>query len=50
MDYKDLRKEKASGRRVSKVAEPVSSSSATSDDSLESNLFDIIDSMYEEKE
>ena len=50
VDYKDLRKEKASGRRVSKVAEPVSSSSATSDDSLESNLFDIIDSMYEEKE
>ncbi len=49
VDYKDLRKEKASGRRVNKVAEPVSSGS-TNEDSLESNLFDIIDSMYEEKE
>ena len=66
IDYKDAKLERATGRRVSKtpkiddideeeeVAADVSSHEevevATEDSSLEDNLFDLIDSMYEEKE
>ncbi len=45
VDYKDNTKEKAKGRRSSKSKEePVKN-----DESLEDNLFDLIDSMYEEE-
>lgn len=53
VDYKDTTKEKATGRRVQKFEEKEQQMKRTStydDDGLESNLFDLIDSMYEEKE
>jgi len=64
IDYKDAKLEKATGRRVSKTPkiddieeevvkkEPVSTTEKDLEEngSLEDNLFDLIDSMYEEKE
>lgn len=64
IDYKDSSKEKATGRRVSKDYDeeekknPITDSEmttsvvdkATADPTNDDNLFDLIDSMYEEKE
>ena len=56
VDYKDSRYEKATGRRSSKVVkeevkEEIDVADEAEDETdLEDNLFDLIDSMYEEKE
>lgn len=58
VDYKDSRYEKATGRRISKNVkaeeekeeEIESVNTSDNDVNLEDNLFDLIDSMYEEKE
>lgn len=51
VDYKDTSIEKATGRRSSKVVEEKDKEEITEDDaSLENNLFDLIESMYEDKE
>ena len=55
IDYKDTAKEKATGRRTSKEeskeTEEVSKKTKKDDDNaIEDNLFDLIDSMYEDKE
>lgn len=56
VDYKDSKYEKATGRRISKkekVEEEKTEESINVDNedvNLEDNLFDLIDSMYEEKE
>ena len=47
VDYKDNSIEKATGRRTSKLDKQTSDEEDTS---LENNLFDLIESMYEEKE
>ena len=50
IDYKDSRYEKATGRRTSSSYEPVdvSDENDSNVDSLEDNLFDLIDSIYED--
>ena len=50
IDYKDIRYEKATGRRTS--VEPVHEEEVKEEDkaNLEDNLFDLIDSMYEEED
>ena len=56
IDYKDSRYEKATGRRSNKIVkeEPEEEENIIEEDeedtNLEDNLFDLIDSMYEEKE
>lgn len=49
IDYKDTRYEKASGRRT-KTEEDNTNTTDSNDANLEDNLFDLIDSMYEEGE
>lgn len=52
IDYKDNRYEKATGRRISsnKKIENTENTDDTEEANLDDNLFDIIDSMYEESE
>lgn len=55
IDYKDSRYEKATGRRTSSNHNDVVDTTSTTDDSsddanLDDNLFDLIDSMYEDGE
>ena len=51
IDYKDTSKEKASGRRVKKEESKKIEKEPIDDEGLvEDNLFDLIDSMYEDKE
>lgn len=60
IDYKDAKLEKATGRRVSKTPKideiddsvdiPKEQPASHKESSVEDNLFDLIDSMYEEKE
>ena len=50
VDYKDSRYEKATGRRSSKTIKEETNVEEDDDDNLENNLFDLVDSMYEEKE
>ncbi len=54
IDYKDASKEKATGRRVNKIKEeqeeePKKEETVEQDSKLEDNLFDLIDSMYDEE-
>lgn len=49
IDYKDTRYEKATGRRVNHISEE-KENSVEEETNLEDNLFEIIDSMYEEGE
>lgn len=53
IDYKDARKERATGRRVSRVKEVIDEKPEPKEeiinDKLEDNLFDLIDSMYDEE-
>lgn len=53
IDYKDASKEKATGRRVNKIREQEQTSDVkkeeAKEDKLEDNLFDLIDSMYDEE-
>lgn len=51
IDYKDTAKEKATGRRANKENKKSKKEEDQSDDNaIEDNLFDLIDSMYEDKE
>lgn len=50
VDYKDNSIEKTTGRRGDKQATKNKAISSTDDTSLENNLFDLIESMYEDKE
>lgn len=50
IDYKDTRYEKATGRRVNHISEEKQNSVEEEETNLEDNLFEIIDSMYEEGE
>ena len=50
VDYKDNSIERATGRRSDKQATTNKDISSTDDASLENNLFDLIESMYEDKE
>jgi len=50
IDYKDISKEKASGRRVYKNKEINEEQEDKTKETLEDNLFDLIDSMYEERD
>ncbi len=49
IDYKDASKEKATGRRVYKNKDLDSDEEDNKKEALEDNLFDLIDSMYEDK-
>lgn len=48
IDYKDTRYEKATGRRINHNVEEKQETSQEEDANLEDNLFEIIDSIYEE--
>jgi hypothetical protein len=50
IDYKDNRYEKATGRRVNQHKEENNDTLEETDANLEDNLFDLIDSMYEDGE
>lgn len=50
IDYKDTRYEKATGRRVNHTPEEKEDSTLEEETNLDDNLFEIIDSMYEEGE